>query len=189
MLSTRGIVGALAVVAAAAVLLVVMRDESRTRTEAPAPIETATVSSGVAGRRLMPVAAPGADVGPRPELGRAPPPLPDDALHGLGVRAATQDELRAQGVSEKAEGGVVVTEVDARSPAAEARLEAGDLIIVANKKNVKSEDELREIVGDREQTLITVYRGGKAFQVVLHRPWKERYIPRPFEELDSGTAP
>jgi S1-C subfamily serine protease len=68
----------------------------------------------------------------------------------------------------------VVTEVDPTSPAAEARLAPGDVLFRAGGNKILSWDDLARAIGDREQTRVQAYRGGKAFEVVLHRPFEDR---------------
>jgi membrane-associated protease RseP (regulator of RpoE activity) len=103
-----------------------------------------------------------------------PPPPPDEvgaALVGLELVEATATELQDLKVPE-GQTGVVVHAVEAGSPAASAALQKGDVIVRAQRDKISSRDTLKAAVGAREHTLLTVYRDGYPFQVVLHRPFQ-----------------
>jgi hypothetical protein len=105
-----------------------------------------------------------------------PPPDPSApdygaALVGLDVSNATSDELAQLKVPEGMTG-VIVKHVDPSSPAAEATLKKGDVIVRAQRDKISSSDSLLEAVNTRAYTLLTVYRDGYPFQVVLHKPAK-----------------
>jgi hypothetical protein len=102
-------------------------------------------------------------------------PLPDldeknDPLTGLELEEPTTAELTELKVPEGMTG-IVVKKVDPASPAAEAKLEKGDVIVRAQRDKITNERSLRAAVGDRDQTVLTVYRHGYPFQVVLHKPF------------------
>lgn len=105
------------------------------------------------------------------------PSTTDDALAGLDYREATADEMVAAGVPKKLQGGVFISRVDPRSSAAEARIEAGDVITRAQDTLIKTQEDFEEAVRKRKHTLVTVYRGGKPYQVVLHRPFTADAAP------------
>ncbi len=96
----------------------------------------------------------------------------DDAMAGLDVRNTSKAELIGMGLPEKLAGGVMVTKIDPRSSAAEAQLREGDIIVEAHRSDVTTISELHDAVEERDQTMLKVYRKGKPFQVVLHKPWK-----------------
>ena len=138
--------------------------KSPAKAKPPTPTPTSTVAT----KTPTPPPDPNRDRTLDPDPSEA-----DKALAGLTTRDATRAEMDIQGVPAKAKGGVVVTYVDPRSPSAEAHLEKGDVIIRAHHDYVTSVSELGTAVGDREHTMLQVYRGGKGFNVVLHKPFKE----------------
>lgn len=92
-------------------------------------------------------------------------------LIGLDVEEPTSAELTELKVPEGMTG-VVVKRVDPASPAAEARLEKGDVIVRAQRDKITGENSLRASVADRDHTVLTIYRGGFPLQVVLHKPFR-----------------
>lgn len=101
----------------------------------------------------------------------APPPGGVPALIGLEVEEPSADELRGLKVPEGMTG-VVIRAVDPASPAAEAALKKSDVIVRAQRDKITTADSLRASIADRDHTLLTVYRDGYPFQVVLHKPLK-----------------
>lgn len=95
----------------------------------------------------------------------------DSPLVGLDVEEPTSAELTELKVPEGMTG-VVVKRVDPASPAAEARLEKGDVIVRAQRDKITGEMSLRASVADRDHTVLTIYRGGFPLQVVLHKPFR-----------------
>jgi len=91
------------------------------------------------------------------------------ALSGVSVQALTGD-LRRQLQIPEGTRGVVVTQVDADSAAAQAGLEQGDVIVQVNRKPVSTVDQFNSAVhqGDGSgSTLLLVKRGaGSTFIVV-----------------------
>lgn len=140
--------------------------------------ETSAVSAEpvpvpVPGRAAPPSSKAEPSVPPaKPQRAPGDPRGTDDAMAGLDVRGASKAELIGMGLPEKLAGGVIVTDVDPRSAAAEAQLVAGDVIVEAHTTKVTSLSELDEVVQSRQQTMLKVYRGGKPFQVMLHRPFE-----------------
>lgn len=142
----------------------------------PRPVEVPTRPNAVEGgedrRAEVPPAkakpadpAPAAKVEPTRRDGDTPP-----ALVGLEVEDATPSELAELKVPE-GQTGVVIRFVDPGSSAAEAALAKGDVIVRAQRTKISTKDSLVAAVQDREQTLLTVYRDGFPFQVVLHKPF------------------
>lgn len=132
------------------------------------------------GRSLMAAQQPsgpdgGVDPGKRPAIKEEPPPPPkndaENPLIGLEVGEANPAELREWKVP-VGQTGVVVKAVDPGSPAAEALLEKGDVIVRAQRDKISTWESLQKAVGNRDHTVLTVYRAGYAFQVVLHRPFQ-----------------
>lgn len=93
------------------------------------------------------------------------------ALVGLELAEATETELQDLKVP-AGMTGVVVRSVHPASPAREAALQKHDVIVRADRSKITSRDSLKAAVGGRAQTLLTVYRDGYPFQVVLHKPFK-----------------
>lgn len=82
-------------------------------------------------------------------------------MEGLSLSGLT-DSARAQfDVPRQIEGGVVVTEVKPRSPAAKTGLQPGDVILEANRKTVTSVEEFAEVYHAAEnRVLLLLYRDG-----------------------------
>lgn len=115
------------------------------------------------------------------EPAKAPDPSSDDptrperfdyakpATNGLFTRSLTAADKEKYKIPEKLTG-VVVSDVDPRSGAAEAALLPGDVIVRANFTWIDERDNtLDKLVGDRSFTALTVYRNGVPFDVVLHK--------------------
>jgi len=68
----------------------------------------------------------------------------------LGVRMQELTDEMRKGLNVRADHGVLVSDVIAESPAKEAGLEEGDIIIRFNGKKVESPEQLRELVADTE---------------------------------------
>ncbi|MGD0436625.1 MAG: PDZ domain-containing protein, partial [Bryobacteraceae bacterium] len=94
------------------------------------------------------------------------------ALQGVTVQTLTPDLRREMQVPEGT-AGVVITNVDADSPAAQAGLEQGDMILQVNRKPVTSAQDFNRAVREgasRESTLLLVKRGaGTQFVVVPNK--------------------
>ena len=79
---------------------------------------------------------------------------------GLSVQDLTPEI--AQGLGLKNSTGVVVTQVEPESPAAEAGLQSGDVIREVNRKPVKNGDDLvrmLEKAKDKDNALLLIQRG------------------------------
>jgi len=91
------------------------------------------------------------------------------ALQGLSVQGLTPD-IRRQLQVPAGTTGVVVTEVDQESSAAQAGLQQGDIIVQVNRKNVTSVEQFNDAVrqGDGSgSTLLLVKRGGGSTFIVV----------------------
>ncbi|MCC7384576.1 MAG: PDZ domain-containing protein [Deltaproteobacteria bacterium] len=167
---------AIGVVAAALLLL------------SPDPGKPAAPSAdpGAAAPRADPIESPGVPGAPQPErIARAAaadagakveelPPLPSEtpaAIVGLGGRPMSEADREALKLPPKLKSGVVVTEVDPTSQAAEASLLPNDVIARAHHSDLTSMEDLSRVVAGREQTMLHVYRNGQPFNVVLHPPF------------------
>ena len=113
--------------------------------------ERAGESAGGAGE-----AQPGGAAGGK--LGLSVEPLTPELAARLGLSSGTQ--------------GLVVRGVDAGGPAADAGLTQGDVILEANRRQVRSVEQLREAVeqGGKRPLLLLVHRdGGTLFVTVRPR--------------------
>lgn len=127
------------------------------------------------------------DAEPAPAPVKSPPkevthPFGADARATAGLRYAplTRTELDDLKVPAKYPSALRVEWVHPRSPAAEASLRPGDLIVGANMSFITDTEGLETLVGDRSHTLITIWRNGRPGQVVLHKPFgqpEERGAP------------
>jgi len=93
------------------------------------------------------------------------------ALQGVSVQSLTAN-LRQQLQLPATAHGVVVTEVDQSSPAADAGLQQGDMIESVNRKPVNSIAEFNAAVragGNSGSTLLLVHRGGGALFIVVQK--------------------
>lgn len=118
-----------------------------------------------AGREAEPDPAPTDD----PPSGARPPESP---ITGLSVGSVSSSDLRQQGVPDKWDGGVVVTEIEPDSPADEVALEVGDIIVELRRSPVRQPSDLPEIMGDHGYAKVTFVRDGQVLQVVLQRPFR-----------------
>lgn len=112
-------------------------------------------------------------LGTMPEEGAvAAQPETVENVWGLTVQNMTQ-ELAERFGWDASERGVVVTEVEPDSPAAEARLQPGDLIKEVNRKkiqNVRDYNQAMKSTDKRKSLLLLVKRGERTFYVVLQLP-------------------
>lgn len=102
-----------------------------------------------------------------PEL----PSVDNPALAGIELSDADSSELARLKVP-AGETGVLVKAIDPASAAVEAGLHEGDVIVKAQHDKVTSTDSLRRSIGSRDYTLLTIYREGNAFQLVLQTPYR-----------------
>jgi serine protease Do len=102
----------------------------------------------------------------RPESGDAPE-------HGLGLELANVNASLANQFDLKdRDGGIVVTGVEAGSPAAEAGLQAGDVVRGVNRKRVENVQEFKAAVGRigaADPVVLLVRRNDRSFYVTLSR--------------------
>ncbi len=99
---------------------------------------------------------------------KAAAPSTESAM-GITVQNLTPELAQKFGVNEK-EGGVVISEVAAGSPAAEAKLRTGDLIEEVNRQkiqNIRDWKQAIEKMKKGEPLLLLVKRGANTFYVAL----------------------
>jgi serine protease Do len=88
--------------------------------------------------------------------------------YGMQLTPLTPALSGRLGLPENIQSGVVVTEVAAGSPAAEAGLERGDVILQVDNEDVsRPEDVLRRLERKKEAVAILVWRKGDTFYAVL----------------------
>jgi serine protease Do len=88
---------------------------------------------------------------------------------GITVQNLTPELAKKFGVDEK-EVGVVITDLAAGSPAAEARLRAGDLVAEVNRQkiqNIRDWKQAIEKMKKGEPLLLLVKRGASTFYVAI----------------------
>ncbi|TMA39584.1 MAG: DegQ family serine endoprotease [Deltaproteobacteria bacterium] len=87
---------------------------------------------------------------------------------GLAVESLAPDDARRLGL--KPGTGVVVTDVSDGSPAEDAGLEAGDVIVEANRRPVRSPAELgRALAASPRRALLLVRRNGASLYIEMER--------------------
>jgi serine protease Do len=92
---------------------------------------------------------------------------PQAAMLGLSLQNLTPDLAQTFGLTEKS--GVLIADVEQGSPAAEAGLQRGDLIVEVNRKKVASVDELKKVLDQSKEgsMLLLVKRKNASLFVVL----------------------
>ncbi|MEO1234510.1 MAG: PDZ domain-containing protein [Myxococcota bacterium] len=96
---------------------------------------------------------------------------PEPALSGLEVELLSDVDRERMKVPNGYGNGVLVTRVHPSAPAAEAGLRPGDVIVRALRARVDTPSDLRDTVGNREQTLVIAARDGQLMQLVLQKPY------------------
>lgn len=96
---------------------------------------------------------------------------PEPALSGLDLEPLSDDDRERMKVPGDYGKGVLITSVHPDAPAAEAGLRPGDVIVRALRTEVDMPTDLRDTVGDREQTLVIAARDGQLMQLVLQKPY------------------
>jgi len=82
------------------------------------------------------------------ETADASQPKKDDAKTSLGMQLQSLDAKTAKQLEAKTEKGVVVAGVEPNGPADKAGIMQGDIIIKADRKEVETPSDLREIIKD-----------------------------------------
>lgn len=78
-------------------------------------------------------------------------------LKGAALGSTSRDQVE----------GVLLEKVEPNSNAARAELQAGDIIVSANRFRVRNIDELKQVVNPQGPLLLNIQRGGAAFFVIL----------------------
>jgi serine protease Do len=95
---------------------------------------------------------------------------PSEERWGLALETLTPNVARQLELDQATEG-VVITQVEPGSAAAEAELRRGDVVLEADRKKVKSDDELQKILKSAEKSvLLRVQRGESQIFVLMERP-------------------
>ena len=103
-----------------------------------------------------------------PNLAQAEPARPNSGVYGLRAQDLTPELASQLGIDE--EDGVVVTEVRPGSPAGEAGLQRGDVIIEVDRHEVKNTDDLQaKLESDDESILILIRRGDSTLYVPMKK--------------------
>jgi serine protease Do len=102
-----------------------------------------------------------------PTLARTTTEDEGPSVYGLRAQNLTPEIAEQLGVSES--GGVVVTEIQPGSPAAEAGLRRGDVIIEVNRQEVKDLAALREQLQNADESVLILIRRDDA---TLYVPMK-----------------
>jgi serine protease Do len=98
--------------------------------------------------------------------GRAAPREEETAAWGMAVESLPAGEARRLGIK----AGAVVTEVAEGSPADDAGIEPGDVIIEANRHPVASPADLRRaLAASGDRALLRIRRGTASIYVELTR--------------------
>jgi len=96
------------------------------------------------------------------------PAKPGDRLAALGLSVQTLTPELAQQLDLQGEKGVIISGVEEGSPAADAELRPGDVIVEAERKPVSNVAELRNAVGKaKNRVLLLVKRQGGSLYVVV----------------------
>jgi len=90
-----------------------------------------------------------------------------NVLSGVSVENLNPESTKELGLPAGTQG-VVVTDVRASSPAAEAGLRSGDVIQEVNRKPVKNTSDFeRSLTGSKEETLLLVNRNGSTLYLAV----------------------
>ena len=96
---------------------------------------------------------------------------PENALAGISYRDVQMWEIEDLQLPEKVKGGVLISKIHAKSSFAEAQVRPGDIVTHAHHSKIINFTDLENAVSGRTHSLIDVYRDGKAYQVVLNKPY------------------
>jgi len=140
---------------------------------------TTIAALGAGTEALLEVTRDGAQIPLKMTIAEAPRHLQNemslnnsDARLG-GLRVAPVDELARQkfALPDKLDYGVVITEINANSPAAKSGLKVGDVILELNKHELTNGEELEKFsrAAARKELTLLVFRDGQTGYLVLRR--------------------
>jgi serine protease Do len=89
---------------------------------------------------------------------------------GVGLQSLKDDYREALELPGDIEG-VIVTDVQRGTPAAEAGLRRGDVIVEVDKKTVENLDDFRRVMDDydKDKVMVVIYRGGGYFYTMIRQ--------------------
>ena len=89
---------------------------------------------------------------------------------GVGLQSL-QDEYRDALELPNDVDGVIITDVQRGTPAAEAGLRRGDVIVEVNKKQIENLDDFRDVMNDynEDRVMVVLYRGGGYFYSMIRQ--------------------
>jgi serine protease Do len=93
-------------------------------------------------------ASPASDTGPapQPDAKPAPTPMVSSGPLGLSLSDLSPDTRTRYGIADAVTGGVVVTGVSDGSPAADKRMQPGDVIVEIGHEAVKAPDDVKRVL-------------------------------------------
>jgi serine protease Do len=99
-----------------------------------------------------------------------PQPTSGGALNGVTLEELTPDHRRTLGLGAEVQRGVVITELEPRSPAAKAGLRPGDVVLELNRAPVDSLAKFKEQYAKASgDLLLLVHRRGASVFVVVRK--------------------
>jgi len=107
--------------------------------------------------------------------------VPEKARLGLSLQTVTPDIARSLGLDQPQ--GVIVSSVQPGSPAADAGLVRGDVILEVNRRAIKNAEELQKIIDSAKggaNLLFLVRRSGNNLFLAMN-------VPEP--DGESGSQP
>jgi serine protease Do len=89
-------------------------------------------------------------------------------LLGVGLETLSDYYRRQLNIPSRV-AGVIVTEIDQNSPAAESGIAEGDVIMEVNRERVRDLEDFKEIVSrsEKDRYLLFIYRRGRTFYRIL----------------------
>lgn len=94
--------------------------------------------------------------------------LGSDSTGNLDSNSKIAQRLEGARLSESGGNGVQITAIDPNSPAMMSGLEAGDVIVSANQRSVKTLQDLRTAIAqDKNRLLLQIVRGNMALYLVI----------------------
>ena len=87
---------------------------------------------------------------------------------GVGLETLADDHRQALNIPSKIKG-VIITQIDKRTPAEKAGLNRGDVLVEVNRKRITDISDFRDVLDStrRDKVLLLVYRGGNYFYMAI----------------------